>query len=76
MLLSWMVIFSDGEILETPGEDPDSKQAEQEEKNLNWSLSNKKILNGIVLLIWVPPKKFLHFLIMMRMTFQIFKKTI
>ena len=65
-------LFSpDGEILETPGEDPDSKQAEQVRKKFKLGAYPIKEFNGIVFAYMGPPEKFLHFLIMMPMKFQI-----
>ena len=58
-------------FLETPGEDPDSKQAEQVRKKFKLGAYPIKEFNGIVFAYMGPQKKFLSFLIMMRMKFPI-----
>jgi hypothetical protein len=55
-------LFSpDGEILETPGEDPDSKQAEQLRKKFKLGAYLIKEFNGIVFAYMGPPEKIPEF---------------
>ena len=55
-------LFStDGEILETPGEDPDSKQAEQARKKFKLGAYPVKEFNGIVFTYMGPPEKIPEF---------------
>ena len=55
-------LFStDGEILETPGEDPDSKQAEQVRKKFKLGAYPIKEFNGIVFAYMGPPEKIPEF---------------